>query len=224
MEKHIRNYTGEKIDVSYEPGGCIHAGECIKRLHAVFDTSRRPWVLPDAASPDSVAATVVACPSGALHYERKDGGEAETVQEENTIRVNRNGPLHIRGDLTILNVAGELVVSDTRAALCRCGGSANKPFCDNSHKAIGFVAPDTLAEPQPIIESSHGGTLGIETTTNGPLRITGSFTVLNHKGEAVYQGKDVSFCRCGRSANKPFCDGTHEKIGFIADDAVNAVR
>jgi CDGSH-type Zn-finger protein/uncharacterized Fe-S cluster protein YjdI len=217
MEKQIRNYTGEKIDVSYEAGRCIHVAECIKRLHAVFDTSRRPWVLPDAASPDSVAATVVACPSGALHYERKDGGEAETVQQENTIRLSRNGPLYIRGDFTIVNGAGELVVSDTRAALCRCGGSANKPFCDNTHKAIGFVAPETVAEPQPIVETSHGGKLCIETTTNGPLHITGSFTVVNNKGEAVYQGTDESFCRCGGSANKPFCDGTHEKIGFIAE-------
>lgn len=217
MEMRIRNYTGESIDVSYEAGRCIHAAECIKRLHAVFDTSRRPWVLPDAASPDSVAAAVVACPTGALHYERKDGGEAETVQQQNTIRLNRNGPLYLRGDFTIVNGAGEIVVSDTRAALCRCGGSANKPFCDNTHKTIRFVAPETVAEPQSIIESSHGGKLSIKTTTNGPLHITGSFTVLNSKGEAVYQGADEWFCRCGGSANKPFCDSNHKKFGFIAE-------
>lgn len=217
MEKRIRNYTGEHIDVTYEPAHCIHTAECIRRLHTVFDTSKRPWVQPDAASPDAVATTVVACPSGALHYERKDGGKAEPIQAQNTIRLIRNGPLHVRGDFTIVNGAGELVVDDTRAALCRCGGSANKPFCDNTHKAIGFVAPDTVAEPQQIIESLPGGKLCIETTTNGPLHITGSFKVLNHKGEAVYQGTDAFFCRCGGSANKPFCDGTHEKIGFVAE-------
>ncbi len=216
MEKGIRNYTGEKIDVMYEAGRCIHGAECLKRLHAVFDTNRRPWVLPDAASPDSVAMAVLACPSGALHYERKDGGEAELAQEQNTIRLIQNGPLHVRGDFTIINGAGELVLNDTRAALCRCGGSANKPFCDNAHKAIGFVAPDTVAEPQSIIETLSGGKLCFETTTNGPLHITGSFTVLNRKGEPVYQSTDESFCRCGGSASKPFCDGTHEKIGFVA--------
>jgi CDGSH-type Zn-finger protein/uncharacterized Fe-S cluster protein YjdI len=217
MEKQIRNYTGEKIDVSYEARRCIHVAECIKRLHSVFDTSRRPWVLPDAASPDSVAATVVNCPSGALHFERKDGGEVEPIQEHNTIRLNKNGPLYVRGDFTITNGAGELVVNDTRAALCRCGGSANKPFCDNTHRTIGFMAPGTLAEPQTIIETEVGGKLHIETTTNGPLHITGNFTVLDHKGETIYQGTDASFCRCGASANKPFCDSTHNKIGFVAE-------
>jgi CDGSH-type Zn-finger protein/uncharacterized Fe-S cluster protein YjdI len=217
MERHVRNYTGKDIDVTYETGRCIHVAECIRRLHAVFDTSRRPWVLPDAGSPDSVAATVVACPSGALHYERTDGGEAEPVQEQNTIRLVRNGPLYLRGDFTIVNGAGELVVHDTRAALCRCGGSANKPFCDGTHKADGFVAPETVAEPQSSIETSGCGKLSIETTTNGPLHITGNFLVLNSKGDAVYQGTDGSFWRCGGSANKPFCDGSHEKIGFIAE-------
>jgi CDGSH-type Zn-finger protein len=124
--------------------------------------------------------------------------------------------LYLRGDFTIVNGAGELVVNDTRASLCRCGGSANKPFCDNTHKTNGFTAPD-VTEPQPIIDVETGGKLHIETTTNGPLHITGNFTVLNSKGETIYQGTDETFCRCGGSANKPFCDGTHEKNGFIAD-------
>ena len=212
-----KRYTGEKIDVTYEAGRCIHVAECIRRLHTVFDTSRRPWVLPDAGSPEDVAATVPACPSGALHYTRKDGGEAEPIPELNTIRLNRNGPLYLRGDFTIVNGKGEVVVSDTRAALCRCGGSANKPFCDNTHRTIGFAAPATVAEPQTISETGDDGQLYIETTTNGPLRITGNFTVLNSRGEAVYHGGDEEFCRCGGSANKPFCDGTHEKIGFVAE-------
>jgi CDGSH-type Zn-finger protein/uncharacterized Fe-S cluster protein YjdI len=224
MEKRIRTYTGEHIDVTYETARCIHVAECIRRLNAVFDTSRRPWVLPDAALPDNVAATVLTCPSGALHYERKDGGEAEVAAAHNTIRLTRNGPLYVRGDFTIVNGEGELVVNDTRAALCRCGGSGNKPFCDNTHKAIGFVAPDPIAEPQSIIEPMPGGKLRVEATTNGPLHITGNFTVLNHKGEVIYQGIDKEFCRCGGSASKPFCDGTHEKIGFVTENLTVEVR
>jgi CDGSH-type Zn-finger protein/uncharacterized Fe-S cluster protein YjdI len=217
MERHIRNYTGEKIDVSYETVRCIHAEECIKRLHAVFDTSKRPWIQPDAGLSDNVAATILMCPSGALHYERKDGGVAEPVPEHNTIRLTKNGPLYLRGDFTIVNGVGEHVTDDTRAALCRCGGSANKPFCDNTHKTNGFVAPDTVAQPQTITETLDGGKLHIETTTNGPLHITGSFTLQNSKSETIYQGTDEWFCRCGGSANKPFCDSTHKKIGFVAE-------
>lgn len=213
----IKRYTGEDIDVTYDGGRCIHVAECLRRLHAVFNTSRRPWVLPDAGSVDNVAATILTCPSGALHYERKDGGEAEAIPLHNTIRLMRNGPLYLRGDFTIVNGRGDLVVTDTRAALCRCSASANKPFCDNSHRKIGFEAPSTTAEPQANAALSGASKLRVETTTNGPLQITGNFTVLNSQGEPIFQGTEAAFCRCGGSADKPFCDGTHDRIGFVAE-------
>jgi CDGSH-type Zn-finger protein/uncharacterized Fe-S cluster protein YjdI len=214
MEKR---YTGEAIDVTYDAGRCIHVAECIRRMHAVFDTTRRPWVLPDAGEAEGIATTVQTCPSGALHYQRKDGGVSEPIPEQNTIRLVKNGPLYLRGDFTIVNGAGELVVTDTRASLCRCGASAHKPFCDNSHRTVGFEAPATSAAPQTGIEMLEGGRLHVETTMNGPLRVTGNFTVLNGKGEPIYAGTDVELCRCGKSGNKPFCDGTHEVIGFVAE-------
>src|SRR5258706_2861080 len=104
MEQRNRKYSGEKIDVTYDAVRCIHAEECIKRLHAVFDTSKRPWVQPDAGLADSIAATILQCPSGALHYERKDGGEIEPIPAHNTIRLTMNGSLYLRGDFTIVNV------------------------------------------------------------------------------------------------------------------------
>lgn len=214
MEKR---YTGEEIDVTYDAARCIHVAECLRRLHAVFDTTRRPWVLPDAGSADKVATTVLTCPSGALHYERKDGGAAEPIPEHSTIRLVKNGPLYLHGDFTIVNGWGELVLNDTRASLCRCGASANKPFCDNSHRTFGFEAPSTVTEPQMNVGVLGGGKLCVETTTNGSLHVTGNFTVLNGKGEPIYQGTDASFCRCGASANMPFCDSTHNKIGFVAE-------
>ena len=88
MKKRLRNYTGENIDVSYEADRCIHVADCVRRLNAVFDRDKCPWVQPDAASPNSVAATVVTCPSGALHYERKDGGvEVLPTSLSATIRI-----------------------------------------------------------------------------------------------------------------------------------------
>jgi CDGSH-type Zn-finger protein/uncharacterized Fe-S cluster protein YjdI len=217
MAHRIHNYTGEKIDVSYDAGRCIHAAECIRRLHTVFDNSKRPWVQPDAGLADGVAATVLHCPSGALHYQRKDGGITEPIPEHNSIHLSENGPLYLRGDFTIVSGQGELIVNDTRATLCRCGASQNKPFCDNAHLTIGFTAPDNVAEPAMTLETLDGGKLHIEPTTNGPLHITGNFTLLNDGGEVVYQGTDEWFCRCGGSANKPFCDSSHNKIGFVAD-------
>ncbi len=218
MPRRIHKYTGEEIDVTYDARRCIHAAECIKRLHTVFDTSKRPWVQPNNDSADNAAATILTCPSGALHYVPRDGREAEPIPAQNTISLSRNGPLILRGDFTIVNGAGDIVVHDTRATLCRCGQSANKPFCDNSHNsASGFEAPATINEPQTITHSADGGELRIETTTNGPLHITGNFTVLNGRGEPISQGSEEWFCRCGGSANKPFCDSSHSRIGFIAE-------
>jgi CDGSH-type Zn-finger protein/uncharacterized Fe-S cluster protein YjdI len=217
MSQRIHNYTWEKIDVTYDPGRCIHVAECLRRLPTVFDKSKRPWVQADNDAADNVATTILACPSGALHYIRKDGGEAEPIPEHNTIRLARNGPLHLRGNLTILNSAGEVILNDTRVTLCRCGASANKPFCDNSHIATGFQASLTINEPQTIEGKAQSGKLTIETTANGPLHITGNFTVLNNRGEAIFQGTEESFCRCGASANKPFCDNSHSRINFVAE-------
>ena len=121
----------------------------------------------------------------------------------------------MRGDLRI--TAFDVAVEDeTRATLCRCGASQNKPFCDNSHLKNGFTAAPASsqrAEAGPIIE---GGTLHIDAETNGPLRITGSVRILEADGAEIFAGDTVALCRCGGSANKPFCDGTHPRIGFAA--------
>ena len=59
-----------------------------------------------------------------------------------TIQACPNGPLLVRGDVDLVDGAGVPVERRRRTiALCRCGASALAPFCDGSHKAIGFVAP-----------------------------------------------------------------------------------
>ena len=49
-----------------------------------------------------------------------------------------NGPLQVRGNMEIISGTGRVVARMESARLCRCGGSSNKPFCDNSHRRIGF--------------------------------------------------------------------------------------
>jgi uncharacterized Fe-S cluster protein YjdI len=135
-----KEYTAEAITVTFNPVLCIHAAECVRGLPAVFDRNRRPWVQADAASPEEIAAVVRRCPTGALHFVRHDGGAAEPVPAETTIAPQPNGPLYVRGPVEIRNAAGDLVRQDTRMALCRCGQSQHKPFCDGTHRAIGFQA------------------------------------------------------------------------------------
>jgi uncharacterized Fe-S cluster protein YjdI/CDGSH-type Zn-finger protein len=140
-----RHYRGEGIDVTYDAKRCIHAAECVRGLPAVFDTRRRPWILPSAAAADAIAAVIERCPTGALHYTRSGGGAAEAPDVPTTAVPMPAGPLYVRGRLELRSADGSVIVEDTRAALCRCGRSENKPFCDNSHYAAGFHDPGAIA-------------------------------------------------------------------------------
>lgn len=133
-----RVYANDAIEVHWEPRLCIHSGHCTNGLPEVFDPGARPWVDVDAAQADRIAATILTCPTGALHFRRKDGGPQEQAPDETTIDPQPNGPLFVRGRLHIRDSEGDVIREDTRVALCRCGGSRNKPFCDGSHRQNGF--------------------------------------------------------------------------------------
>jgi CDGSH-type Zn-finger protein/uncharacterized Fe-S cluster protein YjdI len=133
-----RSYANEAIEVHWQPRLCIHVRHCVRRLPRVFDPQRRPWVDVDAAQADAIAETVLTCPTGALHFRRLDGDAQEQSPPETTIDPQPDGPLLVRGRLRIRDDSGLLIRADTRVALCRCGASKNKPFCDGSHEEIGF--------------------------------------------------------------------------------------
>jgi len=137
VEREYRGHQGE-IVVYWEPKVCNHTGNCFRGLPEAFQPQNRPWVLVDAASADKIAEVVMTCPTGALHFGRFDGGPQEPQPEETTIDARPNGPLHVRGRVRILGPGGRLIREDTRVALCRCGASENKPFCDGSHRLVGF--------------------------------------------------------------------------------------
>jgi uncharacterized Fe-S cluster protein YjdI len=138
-----RVYRNDAIEVTWEPRFCIHARKCVRDLGQVFNPSARPWIDVDAADPDAIAQTVLECPTGALHFRRLDGGaQEEAADEETSVQPVANGPLFLRGRLRIVDREGNLIREDTRLALCRCGASGNKPFCDGSHRRIGFTTAD----------------------------------------------------------------------------------
>jgi CDGSH-type Zn-finger protein len=62
-----------------------------------------------------------------------------------SIKILDNGPLVVQGEFTLVNAAGE-DVPVKKAALCRCGGSVNKPFCDGTHSKIGFQGAAAAVE------------------------------------------------------------------------------
>jgi len=134
-----RTYANDAIEVHWEPRLCIHVQNCVHKLPQVFKAEERPWIVVDGADAEAVAATVEACPTGALHYRRLDGGAQEEASDETTVEPRPNGPLFVRGHVRIVGDDGAVIREDTRVALCRCGGSANKPFCDGSHRRNGFT-------------------------------------------------------------------------------------
>jgi CDGSH-type Zn-finger protein len=132
------------------------------------------------------------------------------------IIASRNGPLYVHGNVTILNSKGEVILQDTRVALCRCGASKNKPFCDNSHLDIGFSEPGGVrGNTKPTLETHTP--LTIQPTLDGPYLLRGDFEIFSADGQTVYRGKSILLCRCGGSKNKPFCDDTHLEIGFKSE-------
>jgi uncharacterized Fe-S cluster protein YjdI/CDGSH-type Zn-finger protein len=134
-----RTYRGTTVEVTFDLDRCIHVGACLMGLPAVFDIEERPWIAPDNAPVDAVVAIVERCPSGALQYRRLDGGPAEH-HPATVITPIQDGPLLVVGEISVRRPDGSAEVLP-RATLCRCGSSASKPFCDNSHYGAGFRAP-----------------------------------------------------------------------------------
>ncbi|MDP5276329.1 (4Fe-4S)-binding protein [Chengkuizengella axinellae] len=132
MTTNLKKYTGEHIDVTFNRERCIHAAKCVRGLPNVFNLKNKPWINADAETADKIAEVIERCPSGALKYTRKDGQEQEKPKPLTSIEESANGTLFVRGNLSIKQ--GEEEVQCNRAALCGCGLSKNKPFCDNSHQ------------------------------------------------------------------------------------------
>jgi CDGSH-type Zn-finger protein/uncharacterized Fe-S cluster protein YjdI len=211
-----RRYRGDQIDVTYNLGRCIHARECVRNLPAVFDTARRPWILPDTGEVETLTRVIQMCPSGALHYLPKDGSAREPIPGVNTVVLRENSYLEIRGNLRISGSNVE-IPSETRVTICRCGASKNKPFCDNSHLEIQFQAPPPhISLESGETDASEGGELLITLNSNGPIELSGNFEIRTDRGELVYRGTNEWLCRCGSSQNKPFCDSSHRRNGFVA--------
>jgi len=207
------DYSGERVSVSWHGRLCIHIGECGRARGDLFVGGRKPWCEPDLVSEDEVHEVVLRCPTGALSADFADNSRQEQPDDENTVQVSYNGPLFVRGDLAIDGAPEQVPGLKYRAALCRCGKSKNKPFCDNAHLDEGFVDYGAVGETGDP-DALSGGTLQIKAAPDGPLLLNGNVKIMSSAGRRSWQGNQIALCRCGASKNKPFCDGQHRKIGF----------
>ncbi len=216
MTDKLHSFDGPGIRVTWSGRRCIHVAECVRGLPRVFRPGERPWIHAERAEAETLARVVERCPSGALHYERTDGGPAEAVPARNEARPRRNGPLFVRGDLEIAAADGTVMLRDVRVALCRCGRSENKPFCDNRHLAAEFRDAGDVFEGgvKPAEAPAPDGRLRIVVSADGPYLLSGPLTVTSADGRVTLAGGTASLCRCGGSRNKPFCDGSHTRVEF----------
>jgi CDGSH-type Zn-finger protein/uncharacterized Fe-S cluster protein YjdI len=209
----VDHVDGEKLTLLYEGKRCIHARFCVTGAPTVFLANvKGPWIHPDAIPVEKLVEIAHACPSGAIRYERKDGEPNETPPPVNLIAIREAGPYAVRGDIRLDGAPAHY-----RATLCRCGASKNKPFCDGSHHSIDFAASgEPMTDSTDMLEV-RDGPLEIDPQVDGPLRVRGNLEITSGTGRVVARVTQAKLCRCGGSANKPFCDGTHARIGFRSD-------
>ena len=208
---NAREYRGQDIMVSFDARRCAHAAECVKGLPQVFDTQAKPWIQPDKAAAEAVAATVARCPTGALKVRWPDGRVAP-APAKNEAQIQADGPLMMSGRLEVCDAAGTPVSLESRLALCRCGASQNKPYCDGSHAGVGFGHDGGCASVD--VKAVGAGALKLTVSAGGPVQCDGPLEIRDAFGEVVYAGEQCWLCRCGASQNKPFCDGSHKGVGF----------
>ena len=207
------SYAGEKLTIHFDPKKCIHAGECVKGNAAVFNPNNKPWVAPDATSADEIVQVVERCPTGALTYERHDGGAAETAAAANTVHIAPDGPVYLRGDLRIEGSNGEEITA-TRVALCRCGASKNAPFCDRAHTEAEFKDGGAVGEAKTKEAPEGQSFLKARVLPDGPVLLEGPYELFDGSEASCLNTGSGYLCRCGASSNKPWCDGTHGKVGY----------
>jgi uncharacterized Fe-S cluster protein YjdI len=138
MEK-IKEYTNGEVTIIWKPGLCAHSTNCIHGLPIVFDINKRPWINALGASTEEMINQVNKCPSGALsYYLNNKKVKGDTKMSDVKLDLLENGPILVKGNIELKNSKGEVLPTEETVALCRCGGSKNKPFCDGTHNSNDF--------------------------------------------------------------------------------------
>ncbi len=157
-----RQYTNGEITVFWRPSKCIHATTCFRELLDVYNPRKRPWVNMDGASTEKIIEVTDKCPTQAIYWKynkdlteeekannyRKQGAEEEVNPEtlheekkkeaESSLQIMPNGPILIEGDFKVIGPEDEEIKTMVMTSFCRCGNSKSQPFCDGTHRVVGF--------------------------------------------------------------------------------------
>ena len=133
-----KKYKNDDITVVWKPKLCIHAAECVKRLPEVYNPKSKPWIKIENASSDALKSQIDKCPSGALSYYNNNENNKEIMEAQIKVNAMENGPLLVDGSIEVTKPDGTVEIKEKTTAFCRCGASANKPYCDGQHRKIDF--------------------------------------------------------------------------------------
>lgn len=140
-------YSNNEVTVFWKPELCIHSANCLIGLPNVFNNGKRPWININEASTKEIIDTVNTCPSRALTFLKNSRikpiarkKKARKTPKFARIQILKNGPILITGNYIIRDANKKKIRVETEtAAICRCGASKNKPFCDGNHLAEKFL-------------------------------------------------------------------------------------
>jgi len=161
MSVNDRKYTNGEITVYWKPSKCIHATTCFRELIEVFNPRKRPWVNMQGAPTARIQEIVDKCPTAAIVWKyNKDlspaelsgesdhgeevtpedlvGQQTEEVAAGASVSIMKNGPLLVEGDFRIIGPEGNELKSMIITSFCRCGHSRAQPYCDGTHRKVGF--------------------------------------------------------------------------------------
>lgn len=151
-----------------------------------------------------------------MSEENSKAKKDKPVYDGNSIMVRPNGPLICMGDtaITLLDTDERLILKDKEFALCRCGLSKNKPFCDGTHKKEGAVITQLFTDERKEAIDDVNDSLTIKVKKNAMYIIQGPVTIFSRDGLSETTRTKAALCRCGQSDEKPFCDRKHKKCEF----------
>ncbi len=153
-----RQYTNGEITVFWIPSKCIHATTCFRELIEVFNPGRRPWINMEGAPTRRIAEVVNKCPTQAIVWKKNSDLTSEELsaqkhpgkEEENpetitsdrvkptSVRIMKDGPIVVEGVYKVIGIDDRELKPTQMTSFCRCGNSRSMPFCDGTHRKVGF--------------------------------------------------------------------------------------
>jgi CDGSH-type Zn-finger protein len=143
---------------------------------------------------------------------QKNHSAPRLLEVPNETLVANAGPLQITGNITLVLEDGSVQYAN-HLSLCRCGHSKSKPVCDEQHLEAEFLHSGKVHEVSEIAASNRPSKITISCIKDGPITFRGRMRLHNQFGQECIKMRG-SLCRCGQSASKPFCDGSHSRVGF----------